>query len=62
MFGPIGFQELMLILLVLLLLFGGRQIPRLARNLGKSLNEFSLGRREVDDVSAEAAATEEAAG
>ena len=53
MFGPLGSQELLLILLALLLLFGGKQIPKLARNLGKSMNEFSRGRREskVDENS-----------
>ncbi len=40
MFGNIGWQEILLILLVILLLFGARKIPDLARSLGKGIKEF----------------------
>jgi sec-independent protein translocase protein TatA len=49
MFGGIGAQEILLILLVLLLLFGARKIPEIARGLGKSVSEFKKGLREVDE-------------
>lgn len=36
----IGSAELILILCVVLLLFGGKKLPEFARNLGKGFNEF----------------------
>jgi TatA/E family protein of Tat protein translocase len=46
----IGSTELVLILLVALLLFGAKSLPRIARNLGKTLAEF---RRAANEVSRE---------
>jgi sec-independent protein translocase protein TatA len=39
--GDIGAPELLIILVVLLLLFGGAQLPKLARSLGQAKKEFS---------------------
>jgi sec-independent protein translocase protein TatA len=39
-------MELLIILVVILLLFGAKRLPDLARSLGKSLNEFKRGREE----------------
>jgi sec-independent protein translocase protein TatA len=44
--GRIGAPELIIILVVLLLLFGARKLPDLARSLGASAKEF---RRGLDD-------------
>ncbi len=42
----IGWPELIIVLLVVLLLFGAKRLPDLARSLGRSLNEFKKGRSE----------------
>ncbi len=38
--GTIGMQELLVIFLIVLLLFGSKRLPELARGLGKGLSEF----------------------
>ena len=47
MFG-LGAQELLLILVIVLVLFGAKRIPEIARGLGRSLQEFKKGVRDVD--------------
>jgi len=46
----LGFQEVLVILLVVLVLFGPRQLPRLARALGEAVREFQRARRELEDA------------
>ncbi|TWU18353.1 Sec-independent protein translocase subunit TatA/TatB [Allorhodopirellula heiligendammensis] len=49
--GMPGTSELLIILFIALLLFGGSKLPSLMRNLGKSANEFKRGMAEsTDDV------------
>ena len=43
-----GAQEGIIIFLVLLLLFGAKKIPELARGLGKSMGEFKKAREEFE--------------
>ena len=43
-----GPTEVIVILLLVLLLFGAKRLPELARSLGKSLNEFKRGRDESE--------------
>jgi sec-independent protein translocase protein TatA len=50
MFG-IGAQELMLILVIVLVLFGGSKLPDLAKSLGRSMKEFKKGIGEPDEGS-----------
>jgi len=42
MFG-LGYQELLVILVIVLVLFGANRLPQLARSLGSSLKEFKKG-------------------
>jgi len=46
--GRIGTTELVLILVVLLLLFGAKRIPDIARAVGKSMSQFKKGLKDVD--------------
>lgn len=45
----LGWPEIIGILLVLLLLFGAKKLPELARGLGKGINEFKRATRDVQD-------------
>jgi sec-independent protein translocase protein TatA len=44
--GMPGHSEVLIILFVVLLLFGGKKLPELARSLGRSLGEFKRGRED----------------
>jgi len=44
----LGFNELLIILLIFLVLFGASKIPQLARGLGKGITEFKKGLKEVE--------------
>ncbi|WP_373325172.1 Sec-independent protein translocase subunit TatA/TatB [Halomicrobium urmianum] len=43
-----GTQEMMIILLIAVLLFGANKIPKLARSTGQAMGEFQKGREEVE--------------
>jgi sec-independent protein translocase protein TatA len=43
-----GWQEILLIVVVIVLLFGARKLPELMRSIGRSLGEFKKGREEGD--------------
>lgn len=45
----LGFWEVAIIALVVLLLFGGKKIPELMRGLGKGVKSFKDGMKEVED-------------
>ncbi len=45
----LGAQELLIILLILIVIFGGRKIPELARGLGRGMKEFKKGSQEDED-------------
>ena len=45
--GPIGLPEIIVILVIVLLLFGGKKLPELARGLGKGLREFKNASRDI---------------
>jgi sec-independent protein translocase protein TatA len=48
MFG-LGATELLIVLLVVLVLFGGTQLPKLARSLGQAQREFHKGTKAPTD-------------
>ncbi len=47
-FMNLGGQEMIIIFVVILLLFGAKKIPELARGLGKSMGEFKKARDEFE--------------
>jgi TatA/E family protein of Tat protein translocase len=49
MFGNLGAGEIILIVLVILLLFGAKKIPDLARSIGKGMSEFKKGVKDVEN-------------
>ena len=49
LFGSLGFWEIVLIVLVVLLLFGGKKIPELMRGLGKGVKSFKDGLKDVEN-------------
>jgi sec-independent protein translocase protein TatA len=50
MIGNLGFPEIVLILLVVLLLFGAKRIPEIAGSMGKGIREF---KRNINDATRE---------
>ena len=46
MFGSVGMPELIIGLVVILLLFGAKRVPELARGLGSGVREFKKGTQE----------------
>ncbi len=49
MFG-FGFQELVIILVIALVVFGGKKLPELGSGLGKAIREFKRGTSEPDEI------------
>jgi len=50
MFGTIGWQEILLVFLVVLLLFGAKRLPEVGKSFGKGLKEF---RNAIKDLTRE---------
>ena len=50
--GGLGPQELIIILVILLLLFGSTRLPQLAKGMGKSIREFKKGINDAEDDAA----------
>ena len=48
-FGTFGWQEILLIALIVLLLFGGKKIPELMKGLGKGVRSFKEGVNSVKE-------------
>ncbi len=45
--GNLGFQEILLIAIVVLVLFGGRKIPEFMKGLGRGVREFNDAKNNV---------------
>ena len=46
--GAVGPWQIVLVVLVVLLLFGGKKIPELMKGLGKGISEFKKGKKEIE--------------
>jgi len=46
--GPLGYPEMVVIFLIILLLFGAKKLPQLARGVGKSMGEFKKAKEEFE--------------
>ena len=57
----IGGQELILLLLIVLVLFGAKKLPELARGMGQAIKEFQKAKDEFSDELHSAAKTDVAA-
>ncbi|MBI2416422.1 MAG: twin-arginine translocase TatA/TatE family subunit [Ignavibacteriales bacterium] len=51
MFSNIGFTEILIIVLILVVLFGAKKIPELAQGLGKGMKEFKKALKDEDTSS-----------
>lgn len=60
MFGSLGFTELILILVIVLIIFGAGKLPQLGEGLGKAIKGFKKSVHEADQIEAEAQAQAQA--
>lgn len=49
LFGSLGWGEILLLALVVLLFFGAKRIPELMKSLGKGVKSFKQGINEIDE-------------
>jgi sec-independent protein translocase protein TatA len=49
MFGGLGVQELLVVFLIVLLLFGAKRIPEIAQGLGKGIRDFKKAMKDTTD-------------
>jgi len=50
MFGNLGFGEIMVIIVVLLLVFGARRLPEMGASIGKGIREFKKSLTDTQDA------------
>ena len=48
MFGNLGFTEIAILLLILVLFFGAKRIPEIGSSIGKGIKEFKRGLKDID--------------
>jgi len=51
--GEIGFPELLVILVIALLVFGGKRLPEIARSLGQAIHEFKRAMKDGEQADEE---------
>ncbi|MBL1211822.1 MAG: twin-arginine translocase TatA/TatE family subunit [Ignavibacteriae bacterium] len=49
MFGSIGMTEILVIMFVLVLLFGGKKLPELAKGIGNGIKELKNSMKEIEE-------------
>ncbi|ABB16031.1 MULTISPECIES: twin-arginine translocase TatA/TatE family subunit [Carboxydothermus] len=49
MFGNFGFQELVVVLIIALIIFGPSKLPELGRALGRGIREFKKATTEIEE-------------
>ncbi len=59
MFGSLGFTELILILVIVLIIFGAGKLPQLGEGVGKAIKGFKKSVHEADVIEAEAQAAQQ---
>jgi len=59
--GPLGLQELLVILLILVVVFGASKLPALGKGLGEGIKNFKSGIKAEEDGALNEAQTEKAA-
>ena len=59
MFGSLGFTELILILVIVLIIFGAGKLPQLGEGLGKAIKGFKKSVHEAEAIEAEAQAAQQ---
>ena len=59
MFGPVGWNELVVILIIVLVIFGPKRLPELAEAMGKSIRKFKEASREAKEEVTSAVVKEE---
>jgi sec-independent protein translocase protein TatA len=50
MFGNLGFGELMIIMIIVLVLFGAKRVPEISASFGKGIREFKRNLNEVENA------------
>ncbi len=48
--GPFGWQEILLILVVVLVLFGSKKLPEIGSGLGRAISNFRKATQEPDEI------------